>query len=148
MKNRYFFKIFFYLIFIFFISISIVHSVHSAEEPYTILLHSWQGKATLVQWTNLGNGDTGQPFVTPYVLEKSIQVKGTFGAGGNCRIEGSNDVTSPTWAALNDSFGTALNITAAKISLILENTNQIRPNITAGDGTTDLTVTILFVFPK
>jgi hypothetical protein len=117
----------------------------AAERVYAILANNFPGKVTIIQWAGLLNTDTGAPFIAPYPLEKTIQVKGTFGAGGNCRIEGTNDVTTPTWAALNDAFGTALNITAAKVATVLEGTYQIRPNITAGDGTTSLTVTLILI---
>jgi len=97
----------------------------------------------VIQWTGLLNGDTGEPYeFSGRYADKSVQVSGTFGTGGKCVVEGSNFVSSPVWATLNDAQGSALEIIAAKIKQVLENTNQIRPNITAGDGTTSLTVTM------
>ena len=97
-----------------------------------------------VVWKTLANLDTGKPFILPAFADKSVQVHGTFGAGGNCRIKGSNFTTgTPTWATLNDPQGNALDVTAAKIEQILENPYQIQPEITAGDGTTSLTVRLL-----
>jgi hypothetical protein len=95
----------------------------------------------IVQWTGLLNGDTGVPFPCPGYNDKSVQVSGTFGSGGNCKIEGANDPATPVYALLNDSMGVALNVGAAKIAQVLENPYVIRPNISAGDGTTSLTVT-------
>jgi hypothetical protein len=72
----------------------------------------------------------------------SIQVLGTFGAGGTLLIEGSNEVTPTTWATLNDPQGNALSVTAAKIEQLLEVPRWIRPRVSAGDGTTSLTVNV------
>lgn len=74
--------------------------------------------------------------------DKTVQVTGTFGAGGSVQIEGSND-GGATWHVLNDPQGTALVFTAAKTEAILENTQLIRPNVTAGDGTTLLNVLLI-----
>lgn len=103
-----------------------------------------------VQWGPMANSDVGAPFSDPHFADCSVQVGGTLGAGGNCRIEGSNIGAPPAtlpgagdWATLNDSAGIALNIGAAGIKEILEVTLWKRPNITAGDGTTAITVTLM-----
>jgi hypothetical protein len=57
------------------------------------------------------------------------------------RLEGSNDGTN--YAALTDPQGNALDITTAKVEQIMELTRYIRPRVTAGDGTTSLTVTVM-----
>jgi hypothetical protein len=79
--------------------------------------------------------------------DRTVQVAGTFGAGGNLRIEGSNDNGS-NYAALNDPQGNALNVGAAKIEAIIEVPLLMRPNVTAGDGTTDLDVSIICRRPR
>lgn len=96
----------------------------------------------IVTWGPMLNGDTGRPFVCGHFQDKTVQVEGTFGVGGNARIEGSNYSGSETWATLSDPQGTALDIVAADphVEAVLENPFKIRPNITAGDGTTSLTV--------
>lgn len=108
--------------------------------------------ALIVTWTGLLNGDDGAPFVMPYKADKSVQVLGTFGAGGNCRIEGTNQqtytpapavVAGVTYATLNDPQANALDFGSAKIEQVLENVNAIRPRVTAGDGATSLTVIML-----
>ena len=110
--------------------------------------------AYIVTWGPLANGDDGAPFVCPNKSDKSVQVLGTFGAGGNARIEGSNKQAYNTslsggasaglgasdYATLNDPQANALDFTSAKIEQVLENPNAIRPRVTAGDGTTSLTV--------
>lgn len=95
------------------------------------------------RWTGLGNGDDGDPLTLPQFADRSVQVKGTFGAGGTIIIEGSNDPESPTYAPLVDPQGSAISFTSAGIEQILEASYLIRPRVTAGDGTTSLTITIL-----
>jgi len=98
--------------------------------------------ARLVSWPLLTTTNTtGSAFQNPGDSIRSVQITGTFGAGGTCVIEGSNDGTN--YATLADPQGNALSFTAAGIEAILENTKYIRPRVTAGDGTTSLTVTLL-----
>ena len=99
----------------------------------------WQ----VIAWENMDYQDTGAPFIAPHFSDKSIQLTGTLSTGGECTIQGSNFVSTPTWATLADPQGTALTMTALGLETILENIYQIRPNITGGDGSTDLTVTLL-----
>lgn len=101
-----------------------------------------QTDAMIVQWANMANGDVGQAFNEfPFWSDRSVQVAGTFGAGGNCRIVGSNDRTN--FATLTDPPGNDLDFTSAKIENVAEATLEIKPSITGGDGTTSLTVTLL-----
>lgn len=97
----------------------------------------------LYSWIGMANGDDGEPLNISHFADKSIQVLGTFGAGGNLRIEGSNMLDSPTYATLADAQGNALDFTAAKIEQVLESPYWIRPRVTAGDGTTALDVYVL-----
>lgn len=99
-------------------------------------------KAHVVVWSGLTNatsddGSAVELFGSP---DRSVQVTGTFGAGGSVRLQGSNDGSN--WAALTDPQGNDLNITSAKIEAITEITRYIRPLVTAGDGTTSLVVTV------
>lgn len=103
-------------------------------------LKTHKEKTLIYTWV-LANGDTGQPVEMPGFADRSIQVEGTFGAGGNLRIQGSN--SGANYATLTDPQGNDLNITAAKIEQISEVVRWMRPNVTAGDGTTSLTVTLL-----
>lgn len=105
------------------------------------------GPIEIHQWTGLTKRtlDTGEPLNLAAFADRSVQVKGTFGTGGTVIIEGSNDRESdtPIYAQLVDPQGNAISFTAAGIEQVLESTYLIRPRVTAGDGTTDLTVTIL-----
>jgi len=96
----------------------------------------------LATWTPLTttNAD-GSPFEFPDWADNTIQVFGTFGAGGTILVEGSNDGTN--WATLTDSNGTALSLTAASVKTINERPRYLRPRVSAGDGTTSLTAVML-----
>jgi len=74
-----------------------------AEIAYSIVQtgRDYEGVA-LVKWAALGNGDTGAPFKFPRHTDRSVHVKGTFGAGGTCLIEASLEVAPATYATLND----------------------------------------------
>jgi hypothetical protein len=96
--------------------------------------------AILVTWTGLLNGDTGSRIEESDFADRTVQISGTFGSGGSVTIEGSNDGTN--WDALTDPQGNAITKTAAALESITEAPRYLRPNVTAGDGTTDLVVTI------
>ena len=106
------------------------------------------GSSTVVTWTGLLNGDDGDPFTRSSIYsDRSVQVLGTVGAGGTVSLEGSN-VTTPTvngdWFIMNDPQGNALTFTTnTSGKAVLENVRHIRPRVTAGDGTTNLTVHLL-----
>lgn len=91
-------------------------------------------------WANMALGDTGKPLDWPAFMDRSVQVKGTFGASGAVTIEGSNDGT--TFVALSDPRGNNLAISTARIEQVEDCAYQMRPNITAGDGTTSLTIVL------
>lgn len=91
----------------------------------------------------MGNTDTGTAVALGGYGDKSIQVTGTFGTGGSCTLEGSNDLTNPTnWFTLTDPTGTAIAITSAGGKAVTEASVWIRPHVTAGDGTTALVVKV------
>ena len=92
-------------------------------------------------WTGLLNTDTGSPQTGSNLADKSVQVSGTFGAGGSVSIKGSQD--NVTWFTLTDPQGNALVFTAAGMEQISENPRYMRPEVTAGDGSTSLTVTVI-----
>jgi hypothetical protein len=101
-------------------------------------------KAGVVLWTPLANLDTGDPLELSDRADRSIQIKGTFGAAGNVLLEGSNDPvgSTATYAPLSDPQGVALNFTAAGIKAVAEACRWIRPRVTAGDGTTALSAAL------
>lgn len=94
----------------------------------------------LVTWSGLLNGEAGDALTLPFYADKTVQILGTFGSGGTIVIEGSNDGTN--YATLTDPSDNALSKGAASIETIMQNPLYIRPRVTAGDGTTNLTVII------
>jgi hypothetical protein len=94
-------------------------------------------------WQTMLNGDTGSGVKIGRYPDKTVQVVGTFGVGGTVAIEGSNDGTN--WGALHDPQGTAIAIQDLEPILIAESPLYIRPNVTAGTGSTDLDVYIVAV---
>lgn len=115
-----------------------------AEKPYTILVTGRENEGVaLLKWAALAQGDTGAPFKFPRHTDRSVHVKGTFGVGGTCVIEGDLEVAPASYATLNDPQGNPLSFSAEKIESILENATNIRPRVSAGDGTTALDVYLL-----
>jgi hypothetical protein len=100
-------------------------------------------------YTPMLNTDVGAPIGANHAdfTDRGVSVRGTFGAGGNCQIQGSDDNGS-NYSGLNDAQGTILDITTAKREQILEVPELTRPNITAGDGATSLTVVITVHRPR
>jgi len=101
-------------------------------------------------WAGILNGDDGAPQSASMLSDKSVQVTGTPGVGGTLVIEGSND-NGVTYHTLNDSRGETtglLSFTAADLRTILENVQLIRPRCTAGDGSTNWTVSLIEESPK
>lgn len=96
-------------------------------------------KSVLYTWAPLALGDDGEPAGLSQYADKSVQVSGVFG-GATLAIEGSNDGSN--WAPLSDPQGNNLNFTAAKIEMVSEATQFIRPRVVGGDGTTALNVSI------
>ena len=92
-------------------------------------------------WYALALGDVGEEIGLANFADRSVQVVGDFGAGGSVRIEGSLD--GENYAPLTDPQGNVLDIQAAKIEAVAEVVRYIRPHVTSGDGTTNLTVIML-----
>jgi len=108
-------------------------TISSVLVPTTIL------STNKIKWAPLANGDSGAAVDLNDYPTRSVQVLGTFGTGGSVTLQGSND-GGTTWATLTDQSGTNLTFTAAGIKSIQQSTEYIRPTVTAGDGTTALTV--------
>jgi hypothetical protein len=97
--------------------------------------------AFIATWSPLANGDDGTPVRFSQYADKSVQVSGIFGVGGSLRLEGSNNGTD--YAVLTDPQGNPLDFTSAKVKAVTEATLWVRPRVTGGDGTTNLTVSVL-----
>lgn len=105
-------------------------------------LTAWRENAHVIVWTPLTttNAD-GRPVEMPGSVVRSIHFSGTFGTGGTIKLQGSNNGTS--WVDLTDPQGNAISKTAEAIEAIEENTRYVRPFVSAGDGTTSLTATLI-----
>ena len=90
--------------------------------------------------TGLLNGDQSSSNLQANSGDRTVQVTGTFGAGGTVIVEGSLDGTN--WYQLKDTGGTLISFTAAGLKSVLEYTTHIRFRVTAGDGTTNLVGTL------
>lgn len=117
-----------------------------AQVPYTKVIG--EGGTITFYWT-LANGDYGDSLNLSSFSDKCVHIYGTFGSGGSATLYGSNNTadfnTSPsggTWVALVDPQGNAITKTSAAIEQVLENPRSIAPRVTAGDGTTSLTIAI------
>ncbi len=73
--------------------------------------------------------------------DRTVAVAGTFGVGGTVIVEGTLDNTN--WFQLKDPSGTVISFSAAGLRAILENAVAVRPRVTAGDGTTAITATLV-----
>ncbi|MFZ1680120.1 MAG: hypothetical protein WAT70_03810 [Rhizobiaceae bacterium] len=96
-------------------------------------------RATVV-WTGLLNGDDGSVFEGYDWADAAVQITGTFGVGGSINLTGSNDGTN--YVVLTDPQGNAITKTSAAIEQVSEGVKSFKPVVTAGDGTTSLTVTM------
>lgn len=99
-----------------------------------------------VLWEALGNGDNGKPVAVGRFTDKTVQVVGTFGDGGDVDMKGDNSTATfgATYGALHDPQGNAISIGDTDPLLISESPRYIAPDVAAGDGTTDLDVYVFF----
>ena len=111
-----------------------------ATRQCAVLDISPTGRVRLATWLGLLNTDDGAALDWTEYADRCFQVTGTFGVGGSCTIQGSNDGTN--WGSLTDPLGNALTFTSQRIEQALELPRYVRPIITAGDGTTNLVVTL------
>ena len=103
---------------------------------------SKDGSVLLVTWTGLTNttSDSGSPIMESWRGEKTFQAYGTFGTNGNVVIEGSNNGVD--WSPLSNRQGTNMTFTATGFNRSQDQPVFVRPRITNGDGTTNLTVSV------
>ena len=109
-----------------------------------------QRSIMVVQWTGLIQSQNGVPWIAGFDAHMADRTVHIFGTLGPATIiwQGSNETVSIplNWVTLTDplenlmSFNTGL----PKLAQILQSCYQVRPSVTGGDGTTNLTV-ILFL---
>jgi len=108
-----------------------IRAASRAEVPSAI-------SACVITWAGLDSDDSGEPVELVDYPDRTLTITGTFGAGGSISLQGSNDGTN--WFSITDPQGNAITKTAAAMELVVETPRYMRPIVTAGDGTTSLTV--------
>lgn len=93
------------------------------------------------QWQNLAPSDVGDPINLARFSDKTVQVFGTFGVGGTVVLEGS--INGTNWAPLKNVFNGDISFTDDAIATITEVPAYIRPRVSAGDGSTSITILVL-----
>lgn len=92
-----------------------------------------------ITWASMTQDEVGQALPMAMYSDRSVQVTGTFG-GATVSIEGSNDGVN--YFTLVDPQGNNLSFVTSRLEAILEMVLYVRPKVTGGDGTTNLTVTM------
>lgn len=113
------------------------------NSTFTSLENFYGNHVVIYTWAAMGLTDTGLPVSGPGWADRSFQVEGTFGAGGRVEIEGSNDGVN--YRTLNDPFGNSLSVSSAGVYELTQISLWMRPRISAGDVTTNITVTATLV---
>lgn len=105
-----------------------------AVKPATM---TTDGKAVVVQWTDLDVGDTGSPAKLSGYPNRSAQVVGTATA---IPFEGSND--GVTWFPLKDKSNTVISLDGltSEINAIQETTLWVRPGVVVGGANSVVTL--------
>ncbi len=89
------------------------------------------------EWVGLSDGDVADHIELPFRPDKSMQVSGNFGTGGDIRVEGSLDPDAAVWGQLKDPQGNAITFLTGNdkdMETILQNAFWFRPTVAAGTG--------------
>jgi hypothetical protein len=110
-----------------------------------LVTYAPNGHRTVAQavWSGLlqSSADVGASVELPGA-DRSVQLTGTLGTGGQAPIEGSMD--GSTWGAVHDPAGNAIVLnTIGMVAQIVEAVRYVRPGTTAGDSNTNLSVTLV-----
>lgn len=99
-----------------------------------------------VRWTGLNASGQNLGVVQQLARwsDKTVQTIGTFGVGGSVTLQGSLVTATGNRAGVRDPQGTLITMaTTTGLKAVLENPRYIGPKVTAGDGTTNLTVILI-----
>lgn len=80
-------------------------------------------------WSNLANGDVGEPIVLTKFNDRTVMAVGTWD-GGTITFMGSND--GVTYLPMRDVFNATVSATADKLITLTEVPLYIRPEATGG----------------
>lgn len=109
----------------------------------TIVTNNPPGDGSVItySWTLVTSGDTGAPIPFAQWADRSVQMSGTWGAGGGTITwEGSND--GITYFALTDPQTVAIAKTADALEQVIEATLWARPRVSVAN-VTSVVVTLL-----
>lgn len=119
--------------------------------PNASPIYDYKRGFIIINWLNIPNANQGDPFEITGFLVASLDWQGTLGVGFSARLEGTNDPAGnpAVWGVLPNTTVTAAGL------LIPSGTSSvgdypifcryIRPNITAGDGTTNMSLRAMVV---
>lgn len=99
------------------------------------------GNAQVLTWAGLLQTDNGNAYEVLDYNDLCIQFFGTAGAALALKFQGSNDGTN--WEDLTDLQGNAISKTGAAIEQVSEAPRYVRPLVTGGDGTTNMTAVLV-----
>jgi hypothetical protein len=101
----------------------------------------------VVTWPNIPNGNQGDPFEVSGFLLGSVDWQGTIGAGFSARLEGTDNPNGApaVWGAIPNWTTTVAGLLVPSADTYPVFVRFVRPNITAGDGTTSMTARLLLV---
>lgn len=109
-----------------------------AVRDYTV--QHIEGNSYLVTWTGLLVNDTGAPAAFVGAADRSVEVAGTFG-GATLSMQGSN--AGAAYYTLDEAPSTPVSFAAAGFMSVRDLPRFIRPAVAGGDGSTNLTVSLL-----
>ncbi len=96
-----------------------------------------------VTWTPLTEADDGAPYPSAYLADKTVQTIGSLGAGGMVDWEGTNN-GGANFSQLRDFRGKLIAHGAVgDLSLVAENPQTIRPNVTSGSGVSATAIAVI-----
>jgi hypothetical protein len=108
--------------------------------PFVTTLHDNRANAQSIVWSPLLLTDDGAPFdLAGAPRSIFVSARGTFGVGGSVAFQGSAD--GQAWANMIQVNNASAAFTSNLSFGMRGNPRFIRPLVTAGDGTTSLTVT-------
>lgn len=92
---------------------------------------------------NLKAGDTAAPLLCPRYSDKSVHIFGVWG-GATVTLRGGNDDQLAQFEDMYDPSAVSIVQSAAHAPwIVFPNVLALKPVISGGDGTTDLTVAIV-----
>jgi hypothetical protein len=92
-------------------------------------------------WSGLlqSSSDVGSAVGVPLCDILTFQLSGTLGTGGVITLQGTNDGSN--WGTLHTPSGADATLDAiGEFCTVVETPISVRPNVTAGNGSTNLTV--------